>query len=511
MKFLKLFFSKIFLIGLMVILEVALITNILLFFSNFVWLYQIVRIIIIILMFAHLAHKRQGEEFKLPWLVTLFIAPIPVAIFYVTFATPHLTRKSKNSLAAILAETAKYAEYYAPKKKKIAKVLKGDMGIENYLVAQGSTYGHLNNKIDFYPLGEDFFPALIEDLKKAEKFIFMEYFIIEKGVFWNAIFEVLEQKLKEGVEVRIMYDDIGSATKLNIRFAIKLRKKGFNVRKFSPFIASVSNMFNNRDHRKITVIDGKVGYTGGINLADEYINRTHPHGHWKDTAIRIEGSAVKNLTTLFLGLFDLNLKKSEGLDYSKYLDIDYPAFDDGGYVHPFGTGPIPVYYEQVAQNNFLNMINAAKKSVYITTPYLILNHAFITALRTAAARGVDVRIVTPHIPDKKLVFAMTRSTYSELIPAGIKVYEYTPGFIHAKQMIVDGKLAFVGTINLDYRSLAHHYECGAIIYDAPCCKDIAIDFEKIFELSEEINDESFKLSKFSRFMLTILSIFRPIF
>ncbi len=335
----------------------------------------------------------------------------------------------------------------------------------------------------------------------------MEYFIIDHGRMWDGIHEILKQKAAAGVEVRVMYDDIGCAGLLPGSYYKKLKKEGIDCVKFNPFRPVVSGIHNNRDHRKITVIDGKVGYTGGVNLADEYINEISRFGHWKDTALKIQGSAVSNLTVLFLQLFDA-MRKSFS-DFEKYLGTDCESFDEEGYIHPFGDGPKPFYSELVGSNNFINIINSAEKYVWISTPYLIPDYNLLSALRSASYRGVDVRIITPGIPDKKIIFNMTRSNYKYLLQAGVKIYEYSPGFIHAKEMLADGVTAFVGTVNLDYRSLVHHYECGAVLYKTPCISEIEEGFEETLQASREITDDNFKMNFFASLLNGILNLFSP--
>lgn len=283
------------------------------------------------------------------------------------------------------------------------------------------------------------------------------------------------------------------------------------VRGLIPLIPILSGFHNNRDHRKIIVIDGKVGYTGGINLADEYIGVKKPYGVWKDSAIRIRGKAVSNFTFLFLQMFNLNHKTIES--YDKYLKVAaiYDEKDFKGYAHPFGSGPGTYYEEFLAENTFINMINIAKKSIYITTPYLIIDYALTSSLRNASLRGVDVRIVTPHIPDKKIVFGMTRSSYNYLRKAGVKIIEFTPGFIHSKQVLIDDVFAFVGTINMDYRSFVHHYECGVVLYKTSAIADIRKDFDNLFKVGLMVTDKNIKISKITHATNTMLSIFRPLF
>ena len=325
---------------------------------------------------------------------------------------------------------------------------------------------------------------------------------------WDSIHRILLEKLAAGVEVRILYDDVGNLGATNSRFYKKLQREGIHCYKFNPIRPVLSGIHNNRDHRKITVIDGRVAYTGGINVGDKYINQKHDFGHWKDTALRIEGPAVDEFTCLFLQLFDDCAKQTT--DLAAYLPTDRESFDEGGAVQPFGDGPRPHFPELIAENAVIQMIDAAQRYVYITTPYLIIDHAFLSSLCTAASRGVDVRIITPHVPDKRLVFSVTRAHYVPLLKAGVRIYEYTPGFIHAKSIVCDGEIAFVGTVNLDYRSLVHHFECGAILYRTPCITDIKNDFDATLSLSEEVTPENFHMSKLTTLFCSVLSVFFPL-
>ena len=332
----------------------------------------------------------------------------------------------------------------------------------------------------------------------------MEYFIIETGQMWNKILNILQNKVREGVEVRVMYDDLGTIHKLPSNYHKKLRKIGIKCVKFNSFVPIMSALHNNRDHRKITVVDGKVGFVSGLNIADEYINVVQKYGYWKDTGIKITGEAVGSLLMMFLQLYNVQTQKLE--DYKPYLK-DIEPVKANGLVCPFGDGPKYFYEDYIAENVYLNMINQAEKYIWITTPYLIVDSKLTNSLCLAAKRGVDVRIITPHVPDKKIIFRITRSSYKTLQEAGVKIYEYEKGFIHSKQFLCDDEVAIVGTINLDYRSLLHHYECGVLMCKVDCLKDIKRDFEYLFNVS--INMKDFKLSKIARLYCAILKVFTP--
>ena len=372
------------------------------------------------------------------------------------------------------------------------------------------SYGHIfkeeNQK--YYPLGEDLCKDLIEDLKNARRFIFMEYFIIEEGKLWNEILEVLKEKSSQGIEVRIVYDDIGCMKTLPGDYFKKLRKMGIDATAFSFLKGGVDTEFNNRSHRKITVIDGVIGYTGGINLADEYINETVRFGHWKDGGIRITGECVHELTRLFLIDYGINVKHLPKAKHDYFPETK--KNNKNGYVIPFGDGPRPLYKREVSKCAIMNMLNSATNYAYITTPYLIIDNELCTCLENTALRGVDVKIILPHIPDKKFIHSMSRSFYPRLIDAGVEIYEYKEGFIHSKNYITDDEYAIVGTVNLDYRSLVHHFENAVWMYDCDVIVDIKTDFEKTLEKSIKMDKQSLKINIFKRFFRACVRVFAPL-
>ena len=511
MKFFKLLFSKTLVVFLLLVVQFTLILVTNFVFEVYPW-FQLISVFLALLMFFYIVNKKECPEFKLPWLVLLFSLPLFAIPFYIIFANPRMPKRAFKRLKTIEDETGKYTAKAAGGDLKSAESGAEKFGyrsdVAEYLENTAAFGAHTHNRVTYYKLGEDFYKDLLIELEKAEKYIFMEYFIVHPGKMWDGIHEILLKKVKCGVEVRLMYDDIGTVGKIPSGYYKELRKEGIDCYKFNTFRPVMSGVHNNRDHRKITVIDGKVGFTGGINLGDEYINEVKPFGQWKDTAIKIEGSAVDNLLALFLQLFDMNAKKNTA-DYSAYFVAEHEKYDEKGSILPFGDGPKPFYKEQIGENNYINLINAAKRYCYITTPYLIPDFNLTTALRNAAFRGVDVKIITPHIPDKKTIFAMTRSNYSYLLKAGVKIYEYTPGFIHAKMLVADDDLAFVGTINLDYRSLVHHYECGAVMFETPCIKDIKADFEQTLSVSQEKTLENFKMNKIASATNAIMNLFSP--
>ena len=352
-----------------------------------------------------------------------------------------------------------------------------------YLWEHNGSTAYGNTKVTYYPEGKLALEGLKEALEQAKEFIFMEYFIVEDGSAFREIREILARKAKEGVQVRLLYDDFGSIGYVNFKFARKLNEQGIQCRIFNPALPVLNLFMNNRDHRKLTVIDGKVGFTGGYNLADEYFDRAHPYGKWKDTGIRLEGEAVQGLTAIFLELWHGTTREQE--DWGRYLNIRH-SIAGNGLVQPFGDDPLGA--ERAAENVYLNLAAQAKHTLWFMTPYLIISDEMIRALGLAARRGVDVRIITPGIPDKKTVYQVSRSYFSCLARQGVRVYSYTPGFCHGKMCVCDGELVSIGTSNLDYRSLYLHFENNVLLYGGEAVEDIVKDFEDTFTQCEEVTD-----------------------
>jgi cardiolipin synthase len=361
--------------------------------------------------------------------------------------------------------------------------------------------------VTYFPLGEDMMASLLADLEKAEKFIYMEYFIIAEGRFWNTILETLQKKAAAGVEVKVVYDDIGCMSTLPGNYKKILLRHGIEATPFSRLRGNADSEFNNRSHRKITVIDGRIGYTGGVNIADEYINETVRFGHWKDTAVRLEGEAVWEMTRLFLTDFGINVKHLPQPQSELYPTA---GNEHPGFVIPFGDGPSPLYRRRVSKSVIQNMLAGATRYMYMTSPYLIIDNDLCTDIENAALRGVDVKIIVPHIPDKRIVFGMTRSFYPRLMRAGVKIYEYTPGFIHAKSYLADDSTAMIGTVNLDYRSLVHHFENGVWLYRVPAIDDLKKDIEQTLGKCLPVTEEMLSTNIFVRLFRAVVRIFAPL-
>ena len=350
---------------------------------------------------------------------------------------------------------------------------------------------------------------MIEELKKAKHYIFIEYFIIEEGFMWDSVLDILIKKVREGVDVRVIYDDFGCICKLPHHYDEKLRELGIKCVVFNPVTPVVTVRHNTRDHRKILVIDGHTGFTGGINLADEYINRVERFGHWKDASIMLKGDAVWSLTVMFLQTWNFYNNFIEDYDNYRPEKFKVEEIESDGYVQPYGDSPLD--NERLGEFTYLNMINRAKDYIYINTPYFIVDNEITTALELAAKSGVDVRIVTPCVPDKWYVHILTRSYYEQLISVGVKIYEYTPGFIHSKTFVCDDELGVVGTINLDFRSLYFHFECGIWLYKTKSVMEIKEDFLKTLDVCHEVTLEECRNVKwYIRIIRSFLRVFAPL-
>ena len=409
-----------------------------------------------IVIFFKVINKFEDPEFKIPWLIFLFIFPVVTVTFFIIFADHGLPKKEKKLMDEYYKQISPFFDEHD--KEIRLRELGNAAGAFEYINNTAHVGYHKNNRVTYYKTGEEFFPAFIEGLKKAKKFIFIEFFIVTDGTYWGEVQDVLKQKAQEGVDVRVIYDDLGCLGTISSRTPKKLRKFGIKCYKFHPFRPLLSAVFNNRDHRKIVVIDHQMAFTGGINLADEYGNLIERFGYWKDTMVKIEGSAIGNLISTFMANYALACKKVE--DLSKFLEHDYKEYEDEGFVMPFGDGPGGIDDALIGEQNYINLLNYAKKEVFISTPYLIPTYSLVDALRNAAMRGVKVHLILPGIPDKKMVYKVAKSHFKPLLKAGVNIYLYTPGFNHMKTMLSDDALAFVGTINYDFRSLVHHFECG---------------------------------------------------
>ncbi len=445
------------------------------------WISLITGILTTILV-LRLYSKHTNAAMKMPWIMLILIFPVMGLSMYLLFGMlgdPGIGRKLR-------AVRRTMQEKVSQDPAVLERMTQTNLPCANQSRYLWNTAGwpvYENTGVRYFSEAADAFEALKEALEKAEDFIFMEYFIVEDGSSFREIEDILIRKAKQGVDVRLLYDDIGSVGYVNMYFAKRLNDEGIRCYPFNPALPYLNLFMNHRDHRKITVIDGKAGFTGGYNLADEYFGRVVRYGKWKDTGIRLEGDAVRSLTAAFLEIWSIHSKDKESWD--RYLDVSH-SVEAQGFVQPYGDNPLDE--DRTAEDVYLNMISQANRYVYFMTPYLIITDEMSRALRLAAQRGVDVRIITPGIPDKKTVFAITRSYYSGLTPHGVRIFEYAPGFCHGKMCVCDGTIASIGTSNLDYRSLYHHFENNVLLCGCQAVKDIEGDFEALFPQCREVTE-----------------------
>lgn len=464
-----------------------------------------------LVVFLTLVKKDKPAAFKLTWVI-MVLTVLPIGgLLYAILGDKRPTRK----IAGYIEEHALIAKYLEKDDELIELDSQNRDRISSlfqYIKKVSSYHAYQNTETSYYPFGEEMFEDMLVHLRQAKKFIFLEYFIIKDSSMWDQILAILITKVHEGVDVRLIIDDFGSMKLFTNRYIRKLRAKGIKMVRFNPLRPQLLMFMNNRDHRKMIVIDGYIAYNGGTNIADEYINVKKRFGIWKDTGLRLRGEAVWSFTLMFIEMWDIFCQPEERInDYEAYRwfnhGSDEPVLSDG-MVLPYGDSPLD--HEQTGENIYIDMLNQAIDYVYIFTPYLIISENMSYALKMAAGRGVDVRIITPGIPDKKLVFRLTRSYYRSLLEAGVSIYEYTPGFMHAKSFVCDDKMAVVGTINLDYRSLYLHFECATLIYNVKVIHDIKLDVLRSIDLSQEVEMKQMKLSLLGKFVDALLHLFAPL-
>ncbi len=445
-------------------------------------------------------------SYKITWITFLLVFPTAGIIFYGIFGRARFIKKITNKIDEIEEDN----EYYYKQNNDVLNSVTDEAFKSNaellFNLGRAPIYNNTNTK--YLPMGEVFYEKLIKELKTAEKFIFMEYYIVADGKMHQGIMDVLIEKANAGVEVKYLFDAAGCISVLPKDFVDVCKKNNIELVPFNPLTTRFYSFMSYRDHKKITIIDGYKAFTGGINIGDEYINGYVKYGHWKDMAMYLEGDAVYGLTSFFIWTW--NLATHQSLKYEDYKPIKHSVVNNDSYVIPFQDGATNNI--DIAEDNYIKLINNAKKYVYISTPYLIIDEHLSSALKLAAKSGVDVRILTPHIPDKKIVFSLTRSYYSELIKSGVKVYEYTPGFVHGKVLVADGTTALVGTINFDYRSLLWNYECACLVYDKTFATEIEEDFLKTLEVSHLADKKLWSNVKpLNQLGRSILKLMSPLF
>lgn len=463
-----------------------------------------------IIILIYILNARQNSSFKLMWIIFILAVPLVGVVFFLFTKVQPGTKYIGDRIEQIIEEETLFLR---PARDTVNKVLvssRQEFGLFKYIYEKGNYPVYDNASIKYFPLGEDKFEEMIYQIEQAKDFIFLEYFIVERGYMWDTILEVLTRKVKEGVEVRFMYDGTNTLSLLPKNYPEKMEARGIKCKVFAPMTPFLSTHQNNRDHRKILVIDGHTAFTGGINLADEYINRKERFGHWKDTAIMVKGEAVNSFTLMFLQMWNITESRKE--NFGRYMYTGgyiEPGMRAGGYIAPYGDSPYDG--EELGKKIYLDILNRSNDYVHIMTPYLILDEELVDALTFAAQRGVDVKLILPHIPDKKYAYWLARTHYYELISEGVQIYEYTPGFVHAKVFTSDDEKAVVGTINLDYRSLFLHFECAAYIWKNPVVADVETDFQNTLKQCQKMTLKDCKeYNKLCKLLGQILRLIAPL-
>ena len=504
----KMLFQRVVIVGVSILLQVGLMISMVLWLSEYrQWVYGALTALSLVTI-VYLMYDRTNSSYKIAWIILILAFPIAGISIYLTFGGRRLSkpvRRRMQVMQDLIRENLHQEKITLETLEHVS-----DPALVNtrflYHVSGFPVYD--NTETVYFPLGDDCYVRMLEELKQAEKYIFLEYFIIGQGVMWDGILEILKEKAAQGLDVRVMYDDFGCITTLPSNYYKQLRRWGIQVKVFNPFLPVLSGRLNNRNHRKLMIIDGKVGFTGGINLADEYINRRERFGHWKDSGLLLRGEGVWAMTVMFLSMWDSQTGQDERIADFK-PSYPYRLAGGEGFVQPFCDTPLD--NEDIAESMLLNLFQRAVRSIYIMTPYLILDDKITAALLTAAKSGLDVRIITPHIPDKWYVHAVSRAHYELLTEAGVRIYEYTPGFIHSKVYLVDDRYAVAGTVNLDFRSLYLHFENAVYLFEATCIPSIAEDFRKTFPICEEITwRKCRKTSLPERLLATLLRMLSPL-
>lgn len=526
-RFFSILFSRYFVSALLILFEIAILLYLVVGMGAYSALFFVFMLVVNLLVLLAIINAECNPEYRVTWIAIVLIVPIFGAIIYILFSRRRMSKGEARLAEAVISEmdlvrdnTSDFAELEGMSRAAAGRaraILGADRIAEVYS----------NTAARYYSMGREMYLDMLSDIRAAKEYVFLEYFIIDDGVMWRGIREALIECISRGVEVRLIYDDVGCMNTMPPNFAEQLIEDGIRAVRFAKVSPVVTVAHNNRDHRKICVIDGRVAYTGGVNIADEYIGERAHLGVWKDGGVRVEGEAAEGFLLLFLVSFDT----SSGCmsDYTRYIrdlsrvgftkneelspqmQTQEPNICDGGFYIPFGSGPRPLYPRSGGKRAILDTINQAESYVYITTPYLIIDFDLTEALAGAAERGVDVRIITPGVPDKRIVKIMTKSSYLGLISRGVKIYEYTPGFMHHKLLVSDDMYAMVGTINLDYRSLVHHFEDALWTYGSPIVGDIRDDIEATLAECHYVTAEEARLSLGERLIKCALRLFSPLF
>lgn len=504
---LALFRRRVFTI-LLLVLQAVFLVNLIIRGSQFSQRISNILMIVSIVAVLYIVSKKDKGAYKTAWAILILSFPLFGGLMYLLFNFQSSTRRFSKKILQAQRKAEPLYLLSGNDYQTAINSLPEHLAQIRYLQDFAGFPVYADTKTRYLTPGEKKLEVLLEELEKAEKYIFLEYFIVQEGVMWGSILEVLKRKAAQGVLIRLIYDDMGCFLTLPKDYPAQLKKYGIQCAVFNPFRPILTVKQNNRDHRKIAVIDGKVTFTGGINLADEYINAIEKHGHWKDASIMLEGKAAWSFTLLFLQMWELCTHVNESYeDYYPWKETACPV-TAAGFVQPYADSPMDT--ENVGEHVYLQIINNAKEYVYINTPYLIIDDSMLSALCLAAKSGVDVRIVTPHRWDKWMIHMTTRSYYRDLIKAGVKIYEYTNGFIHSKTFVSDDHIATVGTTNLDFRSLYLHFECGTLLYESNAVMEVKEDFLHTLNICQPITEKNCKANIAMRLLQDILRLFAPL-
>lgn len=504
---LRLLFSRIGIVTVLIWIEIFMMISMVVWLSDYYPEYAGLTTLFTVVMVIYLINANMNPSAKITWLILIMLFPLLGAAFlwYTKSNIGH--RALKKRVEDVIKATDSFINQDETVIESMRENSPETVALATYVNRSGCYPCYDNTSVKYFKSGEEKFEELLVQLKEAKHFIFLEYFILDEGVMWGQVLEILSQKVDEGVEVRVMYDGTCEYTTLPTDYTQRLAKLGIKSKVFAPAKPFVSTHYNYRDHRKILVIDGHTAFTGGINLADEYINKHSRFGHWKDTAVMLKGDAVKSFTLMFLQMWSVDTRNTDFEEFKKYLAYDTFSKESRGYVIPYGDCPLDD--DRLGERVYMDILNRAHKYVHIMTPYLILDGEMETAIKFAAERGVEVSLILPGIPDKKNPYALAKTHYKSLLESGVNIYEYTPGFVHAKVFVSDDSSAVVGTINLDYRSLYHHFECATYLSGVECIEDIENDFTETLKKCKKVTFESIKeeklLLKIQGFLLKVIA------
>ena len=508
-RLLDIVFGRTMVITLLLVLQIAIMVLGAHYLGRYYPALTIVLRVLSVAVIIYLVNKSGSATTKITWIILVMALPAFGVLLYLFVQLDIGHRYANRRVQESILSTVQYVPRQTELMARLRTELPEVHNLAEYTLRSGDYPVYENTAVTYYPMGQDKIGALIEALQSAEHFIFLEYFIIEEGDVWGRILKILEERVRAGVEVRVLYDGTCTFYRLPYGYPKRMEALGIRCKMFAPLRPLVSTYYNNRDHRKIAVIDGRVGFTGGVNLADEYANLVSVYGVWKDTAVRLEGEAVRSLTLMFLQMWGMDEREPDTDSYGRYLNVPLrPLPGAGGYVLPYADSPLDD--ERVGECVYLDILNHAERYVRIFTPYLILDETMVMALTFAAKRGVDVRIYTPGVPDKKTIYQLSRSYFPHLLKAGVKIYSYTPGFLHAKTWLIDDRAAAVGTVNLDYRSLYLHFENSTVLYGGEVLSDIRRDLDGIESVSRRLGPDDCRNGFLGNMLSACLRLVAPL-